>query len=337
VPPDIPPISVGLIGYGLAGREFHAPLIQATPGLSLTAIASSRRNEIAGALPGVAVTDAGSLIEDPSVDLLVIASPHQSHYDLARRGVLAGKAVIVDKPFALTSRDAHALAELARVEDRLLSVFHNRRWDGDYVAVRQALADGLVGGASVFESRFDRFRPQVQDRWRERPGPGAGVWWDLGPHLVDQAIELFGTPDTITADIATLRQGGGAADYAHVVLEYPRRRAVLRASMLAASPGPRFVLHGTEGTLTVQGFGDSAPGRLDRGPGRAPEALVIPQDAPERFYAAARDAFLRRGPNPVTPESAAKVIRILELAEQSSQERRTVAVDIPFSLGEDSD
>jgi predicted dehydrogenase len=233
-------IRVGLIGYGYAGRTFHTPLIRATRGLELVAVSSSRPERVTADLPGIAVVpSAGELLATPSIDLIVIAAPPDVHAPLAAAALRAGKHVVVDKPIAPTFDEARATAMLAAGSDRVLAVFQNRRWDGDFLALRDLLSRGVLGEVSHVESHFDRYRPLVRDRWRERPGAGAGLWHDLGPHLVDQALQLFGLPDRVWASLAAQRAGSQVDDWAHVVLEYNRRRAILHASVLVAAP--RFV------------------------------------------------------------------------------------------------
>jgi predicted dehydrogenase len=182
-------IRVALIGYGYAGRTFHAPLVRATPGLELVAVSSSRPDRVSADLPGVdVVPSALDLFTTSSVDLIVIATPPDSHAPLAAAALRAGKHVVVDKPIAPTLQDARELASLAESTQGVLAVFQSRRWDGDFLALADLLSRGVLGDVTHVESHFDRYRPQVRDRWRERPGAGAGLWCDLGPHLVDQAL-----------------------------------------------------------------------------------------------------------------------------------------------------
>ncbi len=247
------PIRVGLIGYGYAGKTFHAPLIRAVPALDLRVVGSRDPAKVRSDLPGMTViAEPATVAASDDVDLVVIASPNDTHAPLARLALQAGKHVVVDKPFTLDLAEARDLVALARRRGRMLSVFHNRRWDSDYLTVRAAIAEGRVGKVRHVESHFDRFRPQVRDRWREGAGPGGGIWYDLGPHLVDQALQLFGLPDRITANLARLRQGALSDDWAHVVLDYPDLRVVLQASMLVAGGSPRFLVHGEAGSLVKQ-------------------------------------------------------------------------------------
>lgn len=342
------PIRVCLVGYGYATRTFHAPLIQAVPRLSVELVASSRPEHVRAELPGVAVeADPMRAVVDAGIDLVVIATPNDTHFPLAQAALRAGKHVVVDKPMTPSLSEACELLATARAHGRLLSVFHNRRWDSDFLSVRQAMREGLIGEVRHFESRIERFRPQVRDRWRERPGPATGLWWDLGPHLVDQALALFGWPDTVQANLARQRSGATTEDWAHVVLGFGPTRAILHAGMLAALPGPRFVMHGTRGSMVKaqpdrqeqQLIAGVRPGdphwgtdpdplqwRCDDGPTQTRTALSGDQS---RFYVELADAIAGNGPNPVEPDEAIRVMAVMEAAVRSAAEGRAVSPRVP--------
>lgn len=333
------PHRVALIGYGYAGRTFHAPLIAATAGLELARVASGDAGKVHADLPDVEVVgDPLRAIADDRIDLVVIASPNDSHAPLATAALDAGRHVVVDKPFTTTLAQARALAALATRRDRLLSVFHNRRWDSDFLSVRAAIADGLIGEVVHFESHFDRFRPQVRARWREQGAPGGGLWFDLGPHLVDQALQLFGLPDRVGASLATQRDGGASDDWAHVVLDYGARRVLLHGSMLVAGGSARFTVHGTRGSLVKpridpqeaqllrgMGPGDAGWGVDDDpllhydGDAASPRTIAATPGDQRAYYAAIRDALDGRGANPVTPLQAVAVMAVLETAIEAAR------------------
>ena len=236
-------IRVGLIGYGYASKTFHAPLIGGTSGMTLAAISSSDEAKVRADWPTVSVVaDPQQLFSDPSLDLIVIPTPNDTHYPLAKAALEAGKHVVVDKPFTVTLSQARELEALARRCGRLLSVFHNRRWDSDFLTVKSLINDGTLGEVSYFESHFDRYRPEVRNRWREQGGPGSGIWYDLGPHLLDQAITLFGLPVSMAVDLAQLRPGAQSTDYFHAVLAYPQRRVILHSTVLAAAETARYIV-----------------------------------------------------------------------------------------------
>jgi scyllo-inositol 2-dehydrogenase (NADP+) len=344
-------ISVGLIGFGVSGRIFHAPFIAAVPGLRLAAIVQRAGDDAARAYPEARVArSVEELLAIDDVRLVVVATPNASHAAIARRCLESGRDVVIDKPFAPSSAEAFDLADLASRSGRLLSVFHNRRWDGDFRTVQRLLADAACGRVVSFESHFDRYRLEPKPgAWRERPEPGSGVLFDLGSHLVDQALVLFGLPDAITADVRVEREGVVADDAFDVVLHYPRMRALLRATMLAARPGPRFLLRGTAASYTKYNLdpqedalrGGERPGGTGWGQESAERWGVLTralaggtEDEPVRtlpgdyrgYYENVRDARRGDAALQVTPGQAATVVRLLELARQSSREGRTIAM-----------
>lgn len=338
-------LRVALIGYGYAGKTFHAPLIAATDGLAMVVVASGDAGKVHADLPDIDVaSDARAAIDDPRVDLVVIASPNATHAPLARAALHAGKHVVVDKPFALNLAEARELAHLASICPGTLSVFHNRRWDSDFLGVKEAIERGLLGEVAHFESHFDRFRPVPRDRWRERPEAGGGLWHDLGPHLIDQALLLFGLPDRVQGNLAIQRKGAQAIDWAHVVLEYKSRRIILHASMLVAGGNARFTVHGARGSL-VKRHADRQEAQLlsamrpgDTGWGVDPDDMLLydgdghattlttPSGDQRTYYARLRDAIRSNGANPVSPAQAVTVMAVLDAAIESSARGRAVSL-----------
>ncbi len=290
--------------------------------------------------------DQAAVATSSNVDLVVIASPNGSHTPLARAALMADKHVVVDKPFTLNVVEARSLLNIARRRGRMLTVFHNRRWDSDYLSVKQVIADRTVGVVKHFESHIDRFRPYVRDRWRERDEPGSGLWFDLGPHLVDQALQLFGLPDRVSANLARLRAGAQSDDWAHVVLDYPDLRVVLHASMIAAGGSPRFVVHGDAGSVVKhhadiqeqQLLTGLSPGAI--GWGIDPDPLTvherngltrtIPTLAGDQrlFYSGVVNALHGLAPNPVTPAQSLAVMACIEAAAKSAQTHKSVELQL---------
>ncbi|ADU69069.1 oxidoreductase [Pantoea sp. At-9b] len=341
-------LRVGLIGYGFASKTFHAPLIAGTPDVELAAISSSDAAKVHADWPSVqVVSDPQTLLDDPTLHLIVIPTPNDTHFPLAKAALNAGKHVVVDKPFTVTLSQARELDALAKAKGLLLSVFHNRRWDSDFLTLKSLLADGTLGEIRYLESHFDRFRPEVRQRWREMKGPGSGIWFDLGPHVLDQALQLFGTPVAINVDMAELRTGAQTTDYFHATLTYPQRRVVLHASMLAAAESARFIVHGTRGSYVKYGL-DPQEDRLKAGE-RPPKEewgydmrdgvltladgdvmvekalLTLPGNYPA-YYAAVRDAIAGTAANPVTAEEAIQVMELIELGLQSAEKRQTLSL-----------
>jgi len=342
------PLNVALVGYGYVGKTFHAPLIAATPGLSLHSVVSSDPAKVAADFPDArVVAELETALADPAIDLVVIATPNVLHAPQAIAALNAGKAVVVDKPFAVTAAEAHAMADAAKAAGKLLTVFHNRRWDSDFLTVKRLLAEGVLGDIVLVENRYDRFRPEVRDRWRERAGPGSGAWIDLGPHLLDQALALFGEPLAISADIGAQRHGATADDYFHVTLRYPVLRVILHGNLLTAATGPRFSVHGTkasyvkhgldpqEGQLKAamtpgaEGWGiDTRHGVITTVENEVPAHTDVPTEPSDyrAFYAGVRDTIRDGAPSLVSVESALRTMELLELAQRAADERRELAV-----------
>src|SRR6202171_1507536 len=267
-------IEVGLVGFGLAGRAFHAPVIRAVPGLHLAAIVQRNGTEAAEKYPDVRIVRSlEELLSMAEIRLVVIATPNETHYPFARQCLAAGRDVVVDKPFTATLEEAVSLVQFAKDANRLLTVYQNRRYDGDFQAIRKLVADGTLGRIVRLETSYDRFRPQLKPgAWRETRRPGRGILCDIAPPLIDHALVLFGLPEAVTADVRIERENATADDAFDIPLHYSNgMRAVLRSSILAAAPRPRFVLFGTQGTFTKQTF-DPQENNLRRG--------YLPKDAP---------------------------------------------------------
>ena len=336
-------IDVGLVGFGFAGRVFHAPVIGAVEGLRLTTI-MQRSGAPDTAPAGVEFVRSVDALFERAIDLVVIATPNESHHPIARQCLAAGRHVVIDKPFATTAAEARDLIQLAHARARVLSVYHNRRYVGDFVTLQQLLARGALGRVAAYESHFDRFRPELRPgAWREQARPGSGVWFDLGPHLLDQALVLFGTPQAIAADIRIERPGAQADDAFDVTLHYPTMRALLRASMLSAAAGPTFAVHGTGGSFVKFGADpQEAALRAGHTPAepdwdREESALFGTLTTAEgttriattpssftQYYENVRDAILGTAPLAVTAAQALDVMYGLELAVASSRQRRVV-------------
>ena len=344
-------IDIGLIGFGLAGRAFHAPVIRAVPGLRLAAILQRSSSEAAEQYPDVRIVRSlDELLSIESVRLVVVATPNDTHYSFAKQCLGAGRDVVVDKPFTTTLAEATELVNLAQRSGRLLTVYQNRRFDGDFQAIIQLVSSGTLGRIVRFETSYDRFRPQLRPgAWRAKRGPGTGILFDLGPHLIDHAFVLLGLPEAITADVRMERDDSVTDDAFDIFLRYPGgARAVLRSTMLAASPRPRFVIHATRGGYCKHSF-DPQEANLRRGHipedrpwGEEPEenwgvlTLHDGTNVSERripsgtgdyrdFYANVRDAVLGKAALAVTPQHALHVMRALELSRRSSEQGRTIS------------
>ena len=310
---------------------------------------TSQAGALAAAWPDArAVPTLDEALADPAIGLVVIATPNALHAPQARAALEAGKAVVIDKPFALDLAEAREVAALAERRGLLLSVFHNRRWDADFLALEAELASDRLGDIRAVESHFDRYRPEVRDRWRERDEPGSGIWHDLGPHLIDQMLVLFGRPLAVTCDLAVLREGGQAVDWAHAVLRYADKRVILHADMTTPAPDLRFAVHGASAAwlksgLDVQedqlkaglavggpgwGVDPTPPVRVDGATG-AREAVPGPPGDYPAFYDAIAAAVRGDGSNPVPPDQALAVMEVLEAGLESDRQRAEVALATP--------
>ncbi|MCW0394748.1 putative oxidoreductase YdgJ [Xanthomonas sacchari] len=342
--------NLALLGFGYVGRTFHAPLIAHTPGLHLHTVVSRQAEAVNAAWPQArVVADAAQAFADPRIDAVVIATPNQTHAPLALAALAQGKHVLVDKPFTLDVAETQQVLAQAQRADRIVSVFQNRRWDGDFLGVRALLEAGTLGEIAEFHSHFDRHRPQVGDRWREHALPGSGLWFDLGPHLLDQALQLFGPPQALQADLALQRPGAQTVDYVHAVLRYPRLRVVLHAGSLVAANGLRFAVHGSGGSYVKHGLDTQeaqlragvAPGAPGWGedplPGQlrlvgadgthAVQTLPAPRGDYRDCYAAFREAIAGRAPAPVDAAQALAVMRLLEAGVRSAASGCSVTLD----------
>jgi scyllo-inositol 2-dehydrogenase (NADP+) len=315
-------LSVGLAGYGLAGAVFHAPLIEAVDGLDLAKVMT--RSPERAAQVRAAHADArvvGSVDELlGGIEVLVVATPNSSHVELGLAGVARGLHVVVDKPMAVTAGDAGRLAEAG---GERLTVFHNRRWDGDFLTVKRLIADGALGRVTRFESRFERFRPEVKEGWRELGDAteGGGVLLDLGPHLVDQAIELFGPPESVYGEVLTRRPGAAVDDDAFVALRHAGGE-ISHMWMSAVAPlhGPRFRVSGLAAGFASDGL-DPQEAQLKDGmrPGDAGFGAVEGLDTGNyaAFYEGVRDWVRGEAAAPVDPQDAVRVMEVLEQARNS--------------------
>lgn len=339
-----PAIGVGLIGYGMAGSSLHAPLIEAEPRLRLRAVVSRRPDRVHRDLESVPVVPtAAELLEDAGIELVVVAAPNAVHAELAGAALRAGRHVVVDKPFTVTTAEADEVITLAGRQDRLVGVFHQRRWDSDFLTVERCVRRSLLGRVSMYVARYDRFRPKPAVRWREEDEPGAGLLYDLGSHLIDQALHLFGLPETVSADVRAQRPGAVADDYFHLVLGYGPLRVILHAGSLVLAPGPRFEVHGDEGSYVTAGIDGQVAALLagkrpgdpgwgtDGGDGmlttvEGARRLESVPGAYESFYRGMAAAVRGEGPVPVPAEEARDTVRVIECALLGSRDGRVVAV-----------
>jgi predicted dehydrogenase len=346
-------IRVGLVGFGMAGRVFHGPLISSVGGLELAAVVERSANNAAQRYPGITTyRTLEAMLADASLDLFVVATPSGTHFQVAHQILEAGKNLVVDKPLSTASTEISELIALASAKSLHLIPFFNRRWDSDFQTIQKLLHECPLGNVVYFESRFDRWRPNApSDRlWKEDPSQGGGVLLDLGTHIADQALALFGKPESIAADVLSERDWARVNDAFTVRLRYPHLTVVLGANCLSSPPRPRFHLRGNKGNYIKTGLDPQEPAlnkvsRIDdpnwgheppsdwgtlhvdvEGSMVTRPVTPIPGDY-RLYYAAVRDTLLGRATAPIAPVEAWRVARLLEWAEESSDQRREIKCD----------
>jgi scyllo-inositol 2-dehydrogenase (NADP+) len=342
-------LRVGLIGYGFSGKVFHAPFFKVLDEFELAVVVSSNANKVKLDFPNVkVVAEVEQVLSDESIDLVIITTPNLTHYSIAKQALLANKHVVVEKPFVNHSKEALELIELAGEKNKIITVFQNRRWDNDFLTVKSCIQSGALGDIYSFESHFDRFRPQVAQRWREQDLDGSGILYDLGSHLIDQSLHLFGLPETVQGDSFAQREQGVVDDYFHIVMGYGKLRVILHASSMVKSSGPRFQVHGTKGSFIKYGLDSQEQDlRLGKGPGfehwgkdredlygdLTIQAGELPvkgkvetiRGSYESFYKGLYHAIVNHKPAPVEAIDAMHTIKIIEAVKLSSYEKRTVS------------
>lgn len=344
-------IKTGICSYGMSGKLFHAPFIQNHPGFELTAIVERSKNESKERYPAAKLyRSVDELIADESLQLIIVNTPVQTHYDYAKKVIAAGKHVIVEKPFTVTSKEAEELVDLADTNNVMLFVFQNRRYDGDYKMVKEVLEKKLLGEIKEVEIRYDRYRPEISYKvHKETDLPGAGITYDLGAHLIDQSLQLFGQPKALFADMMAMRDGSPVDDYFEIILYYPSFRVRLKGSCFVKEPVHEYILHGSKGTF-LQRRSDLQETNLLKGVSPSLEAWCPASEGPDGLLNIIEDgkevkekrtsapgnymfyfddvykAINKMMPNPVPGTDGVKIIRIVEAAKQSAREGRIINV-----------
>lgn len=351
------PINTGIIGFGASGRYFHAPFIHAHPGFNLHTIVERTRNEARSVYPEiVSVTEADALFTNPEIELIIITTPNDTHFELAYAALQAGKHVVVEKPFTASTFEASELIRVGRLNHKLVTIYQSRRFESDYLTVKEVIKSGRVGEVIEFESFFDRFRPNPNPKtWKETPTPGTGLLYDLGSHLIDQALDLFGHPLSVTADIRAFREFSQVDDYFTIRLDYGSHIVSLKASCYVLAEGPRYKIHGRKGSFIKYGVDDQeellkqghTPDEAGWGSESAANwgSLFTMQDGKMQeevipsehgtymnFYTNVYDAIRNNGELIIKPEQVYYVIRVIELALESSLHKRSIPFSCPHSF-----
>lgn len=335
-----------VIGHGFSAQTFHVPFLLASPSFLWKASVSSKPEAIALDYPKVSVLDSIDDISAEQYDLAIVTTPNSLHFEQVSTLLKMGLHVVVEKPMVLSLAHAKALYDLAEQKQKTLTVFQNRRWDGDFLTVESLLQANRVGNVGRFVSRFDRFRPIVRDRWRESSDAGAGILWDLGPHLLDQMVALFGRPEAITANVSRLRPGARSDDTFELWCHYPGLEVVLGSSCYQAGPNLRFNLEGDKGSFIKYGL-DVQEEALKKGVdiqderwGLEPEShwgvlynessnqvITTKPGSYDAFWFQLANTITEGGVSPVPKTDVLTVIELLELAHQSAIQQRTLSVN----------
>ncbi len=345
-------IRTALAGFGDSAHYLHAPFILANDSFELTHVFERSKNRAAEAFPFVTtVRSFEALLEEPSIDLIIINTPNETHADYTRKALEAGKHVVVEKPFTPTVEEAEELTQLAHEKNLVLSIYHNRRWDSDFRTVQEVLTSGELGEILSYEAHYDRYKPILNVKgWKEKPSPGSGTLYDLGSHILDQALHLFGIPNKVWADIWTQREGSSIHDAFDIHLTYDKLRVRLRSSLLVLEPAPRYTINGTLGSFLKPGIdiqedqlkaGEIMPGHPNFGV--EPESLwgtihtQLDDTSIKRkvesqpgnwglFYENVADAILNGAELAVKPEHVVNQLKVIEAAFLSTQTGNSVAL-----------
>jgi len=342
-------IKTALLSYGMSGEVFHGPLLQAHAGFDIVSV-WQRKPKAPARHPYRVVATYEEVLKDPSVELVIVNTPNETHYDYAVRALQAGKHVIVEKPFTVTTKEADDLIALASKQKKMLSVFQNRRWDADFLTVRKVLAEGLLGKLVECEIHYDRYRNYIEaNTWKEEAKPGTGILYNLGSHLIDQALVLFGMPRYVDARIGTQRPGGKVDDFFDIRFEYDGFFAILKSSYLVREEGPRFTLHGTEGSFLKWGIDPQEQDLKDKKIPGSPQWGVEGKEWWGRlnttiegkhfngayesvpgnylsYYDNIYEVLTQGKPQAVKPEESRDVIRLIEASQESSRTRSAVKI-----------
>ena len=336
----------------MSGEVFHAPLIEASPHFHLKTVGERSTFKVNQRYPSVkSVKSYTDILNDESIELVVVNTPNETHYSFTKEALEAGKHVIVEKPFTVTSDEASQLTTLAKEKKKILSVFQSRRWDGDFLTLQQVVKDGLVGKVVEFEAHYDRFRNYIEpNTWKEEAKPGTGILYNLGSHMLDQAVVLWGMPEEVDARVGAHRPGGKVADYYDIRLVYKDILIIVKSSYLVKEQGPRYILHGTEGSFVKYGIDPQEQalkegkqpginwgvedkrwwGKLNstvKGITVEEQVETLPGNYPA-FYQNIYEVIREGKPLAVKPQESRDVIRLIEMCYESNQLRKAIKVNL---------
>ncbi len=339
------PIKTAIVGFGISGQCFQAPILEDCQEIDLCAVVSSNGEKVHAQLPNVEVYPTiENMLENPSIELVIIATPNDLHVPQAKLALLAGKHVVIEKPFSIDVKEGEALIEVAKQVGKKLSVYQSRRFDGDFKTIAKLINEDKLTNIHTFYSTYNRYKPEVKVRWREQDVPGSGIVYDLGAHLIDQALCLFGLPERVTAQLKAQRPAAEAIDHFHIVLHYPNCDAILHSNCLSVTEGPRFqifthdaafikygmdtqedFLREKQGPKTA-GWGEDKPENYAAFTNHQGEETIIETEKGgyEAFYQQVATAIRNDKEVPVTAKQALDVIRVIEASYESSKQQRTI-------------
>ena len=345
------PITTALLSYGMSGEIFHAPLLAAHEGFQLKSVVERSQDKVRHRYPQVkSIKDRKEILQDDSIELVIVNTPNETHHSYVIEALEAGKHVIVEKPFTVTAKEADELIALAKKKAKILTVFQSRRWDGDFMTVQKVVKDKLVGKIAEFEAHYDRFRNYIEaNTWKEELKPGTGILYNLGSHMLDQVLVLFGMPLEVDARVGIQRPAGKVDDYYDIRLMYDGFLVIVKSSYLVREQGPRYVLHGTEGSFVKYGIDPQEQALKDgKMPGSAGWGVenksewgkinstikgTHVEDKIETltgnysgFYQNVYEAIRENKPLAVKPEEARQVIHLIELCYESNKLRRAIKI-----------
>lgn len=348
---QLKPIKTALASYGMSGKVFHGPLISGNPGFELKKIVERRKNESGKDYPDAEIVrDFQNLLDDADIELIIVNTPNDLHFEMTEKALEAGKHVVVEKPFTPTKKEADQLIELAKKKERVLTVFQNRRWDSDFMTVKKVIEEKSIGQLVEYEAHYDRYVNVVtKNSWKEQSGPGSGILYNLGSHMIDQALVLFGLPNAVTAEVGKQRPASEIEDFYDIRLHYQQFNVILKSSYLVREPGPRYILHGAAGSFVKYGLDPQEEAlKAGRKPGEQGWGVESFEDwgtlntdinglhviGKIKSIAGSYSAFydnlygaIRNGEElKVKAKEAASVIRVIELAYQSGKEGRRIEV-----------
>jgi len=343
-----PILNVGIVGFGLSGQVFHAPFIDVNPDFNLHTIVSTG-TLAAEKYPSAHITPSfDEVLANPEIDLVIICTPNNFHFSHSSAALRAGKHVIVEKPFAVNSTEAQNLIDISGKTGKLVFPFQNRRWDSDLLTLKQIISEGLLGKVVDYESRFDRFTPAImRAAWKYQQEEGGGTLFDLGIHLIDQTVDLFGTPEGAFCRLFNQREGSVTDDSFDLKLIYPDLNVTLKASIFVKEPGPRYQVHGTKGSFVKYGLdSQEAQLRLGKKPGSkgfgiepASQQGILNTVLPGKefrgryktfpgnymeFFDNVYSVIVYGSEMVIKPEDALLNIRIIEAARKSDKEKKII-------------